>query len=119
MKLIKRLLPSLLALSFVCAAPRAAVFAPPQAAPPFTLNGHVSLDSAAELTARLYFPKSSGRPVLVAFADNRGDFAFRGLPAGPYLLEVYTHSELVYQRRIDIARGFKLQEKMVTLAVVE
>ena len=110
-------LTSLLALSFVRVAPRAANLAPPPGADSYTLNGHVSLDASAQLTARLYFPKSSGRAVLVAFADERGDFSFRNLPAGPCLLEVYSRSEMVYQRRIDIASGFKLQEKLVTLAV--
>jgi hypothetical protein len=120
MKLMKMLLlPSLLAISFVCGAPRATGFAPPPAADAYTLNGHISLDASAQLTARLYFPKSSGRPVLVAFADDRGDFTFRNLPPGSCLLEVYSRSELVYQRRIDIVRGFRLQEKLVTLAVAE
>jgi hypothetical protein len=119
MKLMKRLLPSLLALSFVCVAPRAAGVLPPQGAQAYALNGHVSLDAAAQLTARLYFPKSSGRPVLVAYTDDRGNFVFRGLPAGPCLLEVYSQSEMVYQKRIDIGRGLKLQEKLVTLEVVD
>jgi hypothetical protein len=118
MKLSKMLLPSLLALSFVCAAPRAAGSAPPPAAADtYTLNGHVALDASAQLTARVYFPKSSGRPVLVAFADDRGNFGFRDLPPGPCLLEVYSRSEMIYQRRIKIERGFKLQEKLVTLVV--
>lgn len=118
MKLIKMLLPSLLALSFVCAAPRAAGFAPPQGSQAFALNGHVSLDASAQLTARLYFPKSSGRAALVAFTDDRGNFTFRGLPAGPCLLEVYSRSEMVYQKRINIERGLRLREKLVTLDVV-
>lgn len=120
MKLLKTLLlSSLFALSFVCAPPRAAGVPPPQRASSYTLNGHVSLDTAAQLTARLYFPKSSGRPVLVAFTDDRGNFVFRGLPNGSCLLEVYSQSEMVYQRRVDIVRGFRLQEKLVTLEVVQ
>jgi hypothetical protein len=119
MKLIKTLLlPSLLALSFVCAAPRAAATAP-RAADSLTLNGHVSLDASAQLTARLYFPKSSGRPVLVTFADGQGNFSFGGLPVGPCLLEVYSRSDMIYQKSIDIGRGFRLQERLVTLVVVE
>lgn len=121
MKLIKTLLlPSLLTLSFLCFAPRAAaVYAPPQGAQAYAINGHVSLDASAQLTARLYFPKSSGRAALVAFTDDRGNFVFRGLPAGPCLLEVYSQSELVYQKRIDIGRGLKLREKLVSLEVVD
>ena len=120
MKLMKTLLlPSLLALSFVCATPRAAAPAPTRAADSLTLNGHVSLDASAQLTARLYFPKSSGRPVLVAFADGQGDFSFRDLPAGPCLLEVYSRSDMIYQKNIDIGRGFRLQERFITLQVVE
>jgi hypothetical protein len=120
MKLMKTLLlPSLLALSFVCAAPRAAGLAPPRAPEAYTLNGHVTLNASAQLSARLYFPKSSGRAALVAFADDRGNFSFRGLPGGPCLLEVYAQSEMVYQKRIDIGRGFRLQEKLVSLEVVE
>jgi hypothetical protein len=120
MKLMKTLLmPSLLALSLVCAAPRAAGSAPSPAADALTLNGHVSLDASAQLTARIYFPKSSGRAVLVAFADARGNFSFRGLPAGPCLLEVYSRSEMIYQKSIRVERGFTLQERLLTLQVVE
>lgn len=120
MKLIKTLLlSSLLALSFVCAAPRAAAPAQARAADSLTLKGHVSLDASAQLTARLYFPKSSGRPVLVVFADEQGDFSFGRLPAGPCLLEVYSRSYMIYQKSIDIGRGFRLQERLVTLQVVE
>ncbi len=117
MKLTKMLLPSLLALSFVCGTPRVEGFAPPQGSNTYTLNGQVSLDTSAQYSARLYFPKSSGRAVLVAFTDDRGNFAFSGLPPGPCLLEVYSKSEMIYQRRVAIERGFKLQEKLVTLAV--
>jgi hypothetical protein len=118
MRLLKTLLPSLLALSFVCAAPVAAGSAPRRAADSYTLNGRVSLDSNAQLTARLYFPKSSGRPVLVAFADDRGNFSFGDLPAGSCLLEVYSQGEMIFQKRLDIERGFRLEEKIVTLEVV-
>ena len=79
----------------------------------FTLYVFLSLDARFQkqigaqqgqtlrsLTARLYYPKSAGKPVMNASPDNSGNVRFSDLPSGSFLLEVHIGDQLLYQRKL-------------------
>lgn len=54
------------------------------------------------LTAKLYFPKERGKPLLLAYPDSSSSFAFKSLPRDSYLLEIYLGDQLLYQRTLKV-----------------
>ena len=75
-----------------------------------SLAGKVSVpakSSAAKLTVKLYFPKSAQRAPLLTYTDASGAYRFDGLPAGTYLLELSSGSEMLYQSEVRVDPGPK------------
>jgi hypothetical protein len=54
---------------------------------------------------KLYPPKTTGKPILVATSDDYGRFKFSGLSPTSYLLEVYLGIELVHQEVVNITKN--------------
>ena len=70
---------------------------------------------APRFNIKLYPPKTSGKPILIASSDAYRRFKFTGLSADSYLLEVYVGDDLVYQEVInlngDLALTIDLRKK--------
>jgi hypothetical protein len=88
-----------------------------------SLSGRVLFEAPAKkgaatalprFTARLYFPKGVNRPTIVTYTDVAGNFTFKGLDAGRYLLEIYQGSEMVYQKALTLD-GSLQQPLVITL----
>jgi hypothetical protein len=83
-----------------------------------TLSGEILTNSRSQprFNVKLYPPKTSGRPILVASSDRFGKFRFTVVPDS-YLLELYLGSSLVYQEVIkldsDITRKIDLRKQTV------
>ncbi|MFL6230823.1 MAG: hypothetical protein ACJ741_18775 [Pyrinomonadaceae bacterium] len=68
-------------------------------------------------TARLYFPKTMKKPVLVAYVDGKGNFTFSDLPTGDYLLEIYANNQMIYQKAISLNANFVSDDSVVHLGI--
>ena len=69
------------------------------------ISGRV-FDSATDhgiagLSVRLLAPRAMKQPVRVTITDANGEFGFRGLTVGKYLLTLYRGTTLLYRREID------------------
>ena len=58
-----------------------------------------------QFNVKLFPPKTTGKPILVATSDGYGKFKFSGLSPTSYLLEVYLGIELVYQEVVNITKN--------------
>ncbi|HEX8181258.1 MAG TPA: hypothetical protein VF525_17065 [Pyrinomonadaceae bacterium] len=64
------------------------------------------------LTARLYFPKETGRKPIVTVTDDNGRFAFNALDDGQYLLELYQGEQLIHQQIVYLPRDQQLNIRL-------
>lgn len=62
----------------------------------------VMTQSTTRLTAKLYFPKERGKPVLLTYPNATGAFSFANLAPDNYLLEIYAGEKLLYQRKLAL-----------------
>jgi hypothetical protein len=62
----------------------------------------------AGLSVRLLAPRAAKLPVRVTITDANGEFAFKGVTTGKYLLEINRGTTLLYRKEIDnsIATSF-------------
>ena len=101
-----------------CALPRLAAA---QSGQPeqYLLTGQISVNNQASsrFIARLYFPKNTGKPPLITFADGNGYFEFANVPVGDYLIEVYANGDMFYQKSITLNANFKRDDSIVRLEV--
>jgi len=54
---------------------------------------------------KLYPPKTTGKPILIATSDAYGRFKFSGLSPMSYLLEIYMGTVLAYQEVINMTKN--------------
>ncbi len=71
------------------------------------------------LTARLYYPKSTGQPVLIRSPDGAGNLRFSDLSGGSFLLEVHIGDQLLYQRKIWLESDVVLAVPIGELKLVD
>jgi hypothetical protein len=55
----------------------------------------------AGLSVRLLAPRAAKLPVRVTITDANGEFAFKGVSVGKYLLEINRGTTLLYRKEID------------------
>jgi len=92
----------------------------------FTLTGRVKLEQGVaqnaqqappQITVRLYFPKDMKKPVLLAYLNRGGLFYFKDIPAGNYLLELYSEDQMFYQKAVTLSYDTYLDDKVISLTV--
>lgn len=67
------------------------------------------------LSVRLIAPRATKSPVRVTITNANGEFAFRELTVGRYLLSIYRGTTLVFQKEIDnsVSQAFTVPLKPV------
>jgi hypothetical protein len=80
------------------------ISAPAQA---LTFTGQIvtTASQPRRFNVKLYPPKTTGKPILVATSDAYGRFKFSGLSPMSYLLEIYLGTVLAYQEVINMTKN--------------
>lgn len=80
------------------------------------LAGQITMEPSGRrpprLTARLYYPKGTGRRPLVTVTDDNGKFTFAALDGGQYLLELYQGERLIHQQLVVLPQDQQLKVRL-------
>ena len=79
------------------------------------LDGQITMEPpgrAPRLTARLYFPRETGRQPIVTVTDDAGRFSFTELDGGQYLLELYQGDQLIHQQVVTLPQDQRLNIRL-------